>query len=125
MPAGIRPKLAADLGVADQETDRLCDFGRLDQPAQPGEGKDVFSDVFFSEHPNHRRVSERKSAEPTGSADRLLDPASIATLNQPLNGPRPELFLSPTTHSQSNVSSGPDDLFFVSGTDQIVQRLGL
>ncbi len=30
MPAGVCPKLPADFRVADQEADRLGDFGRLD-----------------------------------------------------------------------------------------------
>jgi hypothetical protein len=33
MPAGVCPKVPADLRVADQKADRLGDFGRLDQSA--------------------------------------------------------------------------------------------
>src|ERR1700756_2082376 len=72
-----------------------------------------------------RPPEKRKSAEPTGSADRLRDPVSIGTLNQPLNRPRPQLLLSLGADSEPNVPGGPNDLFFVSGTDQVVQRLGL
>jgi AcrB/AcrD/AcrF family len=58
MPVGVCPKLPADLRVADQEADRLGDFRRLDQSAQPCVRQDVLLDVFFSQHPHHRRVGE-------------------------------------------------------------------
>src|SRR6516164_5756368 len=50
---------------------------------------------------------------------------SIGALDEPVNGPRPELFLSPDADGESNVPGWPDDLFLVSGTDQVVERLAL
>ncbi len=50
---------------------------------------------------------------------------SIGALDQPVNGPRPQLFLRPAADGESNVPGWPDDLFLVSGTDQVVQRLAL
>jgi len=50
---------------------------------------------------------------------------SIGALDEPVNGPRPQLFLSPAADGQSNVPGWPDDLFLVGGTDQVVERLGL
>ena len=50
---------------------------------------------------------------------------SIGALDEPVNGPRPQLFLSPTADGESNVAGWPDDLFLVGGTDQVVERLGL
>ena len=44
MPAGVCPKPPADLGVLDQEADRLGDLGRLDQPAQPCIGQNFLLD---------------------------------------------------------------------------------
>ena len=58
MPAGVCPKLFADLRVADQEADRLGNFGRLDQSTQPCVRQDVLLDVSFAQHPDHRRVGE-------------------------------------------------------------------
>src|SRR6516162_9444784 len=50
---------------------------------------------------------------------------SIGALDEPVNGSGPELFLSPGADGESNVPGSPDDLFLVSGTDQVVQRLAL
>src|SRR5271166_1080685 len=50
---------------------------------------------------------------------------SIGALDEPLNGSRPQLFLSPAADGESNVPGWPNDLFLVGGTDQVVQRLGL
>ena len=50
---------------------------------------------------------------------------SIGALDEPVNGSRPQILLSPAADGESNVPGWPDDLFLVGGTDQIVQRLGL
>jgi len=50
---------------------------------------------------------------------------SIGALDEPVNGPRPQLFLSPAADGESNVPGWPDDLFLVGGTDQVIERLAL
>ena len=70
------PKPAADLGVLDQEADRLGDLGLLDQPAQPRVGQDILLDVFFPQHLDHRRVGEPRVDNGT------VDPVEVRLLDQ-------------------------------------------